>query len=76
MTNSAPPPESKSPESKSELDELAQQASDRGLLADYLDYLKATKKWWITPIILALLLVGLLVFLSVSGAGPAIYPFF
>lgn len=71
MTNSAPPPES-----KSELDELAQQAGDRGLLADYLDYLKATKKWWITPIILALLLVGLLVFLSVSGAGPAIYPFF
>ncbi|MCA9055436.1 MAG: hypothetical protein KDA75_16460 [Planctomycetaceae bacterium] len=57
-------------------DPLAAHAPPPGLLADYLDFLRTNKKWWLTPIILALLLVGLLVFLSVSGVGPAIYPFF
>jgi Family of unknown function (DUF5989) len=58
------------------VDPLASHAPQPGLLADYLDFLKSNKKWWLTPIILALLLVGALVFLSVSGVGPAIYPFF
>lgn len=57
-------------------DPLAPHNPAPGLLADYWDFLKSNKKWWLTPILLALLLVGLLVFLSVSGAGPAIYPFF
>jgi hypothetical protein len=57
-------------------DLLATHAPEPGLLADYWDFLKSNKKWWLTPILLALLLVGALVFLSVSGVGPAIYPFF
>lgn len=67
---SAPAPRPESP------DPLAAHAPEPGLLADYWDFLKTNKKWWLTPILLALLLVGLLVFLSVSGVGPAIYPFF
>ncbi len=57
-------------------DPLAGHAPKTGLLADYWDFLRSNKKWWLTPILLALLLVGCLVVLSVSGAGPAIYPFF
>ena len=63
-------------DARSEMEELSAQAADRGLLADYLDFLRTSKKWWITPIILALLLVGALVVLSVSSASPLIYPFF
>jgi hypothetical protein len=68
--------ESKTAPQPAPADPLAQHAPAPGLLADYLDFLKSNKKWWLTPIILALLLVGVLVFLSVSGVGPAIYPFF
>lgn len=70
------PPAEPRPPAPAPADPLAAHAPQPGLLADYLDFLKSNKKWWLTPIILALLLVGLLVFLSVSGVGPAIYPFF
>ncbi|MFV0442521.1 MAG: DUF5989 family protein [Planctomycetaceae bacterium] len=74
MSNPQPTRDKPSPQSVS--DPLAAHAPPPGLLADYLDFLKTNKKWWLTPILLALLVVGFLVFLSVSGVGPAIYPFF
>ena len=39
-------------------------------------FLKTNKKWWLTPIILVLLVVGLLVFLGGSAAAPFIYTLF
>lgn len=44
-----------------------------GLLAEFLDFLLHNKKWWLTPIIVILLLVGILVWLGSSGM-PLIYP--
>jgi hypothetical protein len=70
-------PSSTSHDSNStESDPLASHAPAPGLLEDYWDFLKSSKKWWLTPLLLALLVLGFLVFLSVSGVGPAIYPFF
>lgn len=47
-----------------------------GLIADFWDFLKHNKKWWLTPILLAILLIGGLVLLSSSALAPFIYPLF
>ncbi|MFO0869364.1 MAG: DUF5989 family protein [Pirellulales bacterium] len=54
----------------------AQDEPAPGLLADFWDFLRHNKKWWLTPILLALLLVAALVFLSASPLAPFIYPLF
>ena len=38
--------------------------------------LKVNKKWWLAPIVLALLVIGALVFLLATKAAPFIYPLF
>lgn len=47
-----------------------------GLIAEFVDFLKHSKKWWLTPIIVVLLLIGLLIFLSGTAAAPFIYTLF
>ena len=59
-------------------EEFRQQAEQPApsLPAELLDFLLHNKKWWLTPVILVLLLVGLLVMLGGSGAAPFIYTLF
>ena len=52
------------------------QEGQRGFLAEYWDFLKNNKKWWLTPILLAILLLGVLVLLGSSSAAPFIYTLF
>lgn len=47
-----------------------------GLLREFAEFLMESKAWWLTPIIIVLLLVGLLVVLSGSVVAPFIYPIF
>ena len=47
-----------------------------GFLREFLDFLLHNKKWWITPIVLVLLLVGALVMLGGTAAAPFIYTLF
>lgn len=47
-----------------------------GIVGEFADFLKHNKKWWLTPVILALLLVGALVLLSGTAAAPFIYTLF
>jgi hypothetical protein len=47
-----------------------------GLLREYGDFLLHNKKWWLVPIIVALLLVGVLVLLGGTAAAPFIYTLF
>ena len=58
--------------------EFEQQAleAQQGLVAEFIDFLRYNKKWWLTPIILVLLALGILAWLSASGAAPFIYPMF
>ena len=58
--------------------ELEQQASrsQRGIVGEFLDFSLHNKKWWLTPIIVVLLLVGLLLVLGGTGAAPFIYTLF
>lgn len=66
-----------SPESK-QAERFASQAEmeSPGLFREFADFLRSNKKWWLTPIILALLLVGVLVILSSTAAAPFIYTLF
>ncbi len=65
-------------EHQAELDDLARLADQRspGLVREYFDFLGTNKNWWLTPISLALLLVGLIVILGSTAAGPFIYTLF
>jgi hypothetical protein len=46
------------------------------LVQEFLLFIVQNKKWWLTPILLALALVGLLVVLGSTGAAPFIYTLF
>lgn len=58
--------------------ELANQASlpRPGIVREVVDFLANNKKWWLTPITLALFLVGILVLLGSTSAAPFIYTLF
>ena len=58
--------------------EFARQAEEAppSLIAEFVDFLKYNKKWWLTPIILVLFMLGLLVFVSGGAAAPFIYSLF
>jgi len=43
------------------------------LLAEFWDFLRFNRKWWMTPIVLVLLLVAALLVLSALGLSPFIY---
>jgi hypothetical protein len=63
------------PKEQSEF-EKAGQEQNLSLLAEFWVFIKEEKKWWLTPIILVLLLVGAMVALTSSGAAPFIYTLF
>ena len=54
---------------------LADQTSP-GLAAEFIDFLRHNKKWWLTPIILFLLFLGVVAVLGGTGAAPFIYTLF
>ncbi|MHC4069128.1 MAG: DUF5989 family protein [Planctomycetota bacterium] len=59
----------------SELEQLTQQK--RGsLLSEFWFFLKHNKKWWLLPLLLAFLLLGILVMLGSGSIAPFIYPLF
>lgn len=47
-----------------------------GLARELLAFLAENKKWWLTPILLAILLLGVLVMLGGTAAAPFIYTLF
>ncbi len=63
---------------RSDAEQFARQAGERssGLLVEFIDFMRVNKKWWLTPILLALLLVTALIVLASTGAAPFIYTLF
>ena len=59
-------------------DDFAREAEQAqpGIVREFWDFLRYNKKWWLTPIIIVLLLVGVLVILSGTAAAPFIYTIF
>ncbi len=56
--------------------ERASQEEQLSLVREFLLFVVENKKWWMIPILLVLLLVGLLVVLGSTGAAPFIYTLF
>ena len=47
------------------------------VLLEFWDFLKVRKKWWLAPIVIVLLLLGLLIIFTESSAlAPFIYTLF
>ena len=62
------------PSSRSAADFASQAEQPQpGILAEFWDFFLHNKKWWITPIIAVLLLMGLLILLSGTSVSPFIY---
>jgi hypothetical protein len=58
--------------------EFSRQAAQRqrGALAEFLSFALHNKKWWLTPIIVVLVVVGVLAVLGGTGVAPFIYTLF
>ena len=56
--------------------EQASEEQPMSLLAEFWLFIREEKKWWLTPIVLVLLLAGVAIFLSGTGAAPFIYTLF
>jgi hypothetical protein len=60
----------------SEFEREARVAASHGMLRDLLAFIWHSKKWWMAPLIITLMLLGVLVFLSSTAAAPFIYSLF
>lgn len=47
-----------------------------GLTTEFMEFLGQNKKWWLLPIIVVILLLGVLVLISGTPVGPFIYTLF
>jgi len=47
-----------------------------GLIREFGEFLLTNKKWWLTPIVVVMLLIGLLVMLNNTPLAPFIYTLF
>ena len=60
-------------------DDFASQAAKRsntGVAGEFWDFLRENKKWWLAPIVVSVLLLGVLVLLGGTAAAPFIYTLF
>jgi len=59
-------------------DDFAAQAGGErsSLVSEFVGFLSENKKWWLAPILIAILGLGLLVLLGGTAAAPFIYTLF
>ncbi len=56
--------------------EAAARTEKTSLVSNIVGFMRQNKKWWLLPIILTMLMVGLLLVLSGTVAAPFIYTLF
>ena len=56
--------------------ESQSQSKPPGVFAEFADFLIHNKKWWLTPIIMVLLVFSLFIILTNTAIGPFIYALF
>ena len=67
----------KTPSSRSKSDFAKEAEKDSvGLVKEFGTFLRENKKWWLLPIVITLLLVGVLIVLGGTALAPFIYPLF
>ena len=71
------PSDRSSPISKAEHDfERQARQPNLGIVAEFVEFLRTNKKWWLTPIIIVIVLLTLFGILGQSVIAPFIYPLF
>ena len=68
-------PDSTAPPSAGQTFENQARQQAPGLVREFFDFVWYNKAWWLIPIIVVLLLVGLLLVLGATSLAPFIYPF-
>ena len=56
--------------------EQAGENARAGVITEFWGFLKHNKKWWLLPILLAFVIIGALLVIGGSAAGPLIYTLF
>lgn len=56
--------------------ESAGQEKNAGIVGEFMAMIRQNKKYWLIPIVLILLLVGVLIILGSTAAAPFIYTLF
>lgn len=59
-----------------EFEKAAQRADGRSMGAEFWGFLRHNRKWWLLPIVVLCLLLGLLIVLSQTGLAPFVYTLF
>lgn len=49
---------------------------NQSFLREVVDFIAHNKKWYLIPVVLAMLLLGILIILGASGAAPFVYTLF
>ena len=59
-------------------DDFEAQAAGRqaGVVSEFWCFLRDNRKWWLVPMLVVLLILGLMVFSASTGLAPFIYTFF
>jgi hypothetical protein len=65
-----------SDEHKDDFSKIANESKEQSLVGELIDFLRDNKKWWLAPILIVMLLMGVLILLSGSAAAPFIYTLF
>jgi hypothetical protein len=63
-------------EDKNNAFEQAGKSGQSGLISEFVHFLKHNKKFWLIPLLLVLLSIGLLLILGGTAAAPFIYTLF
>jgi hypothetical protein len=73
-----PEPGRQAGETSASFEEHARRAgrAASGPLAEFRYFVGRTRKWWMSPIVLALLLVGVLLVMAGTSVAPLIYALF
>ncbi|MBM4197765.1 MAG: hypothetical protein FJ197_11865 [Gammaproteobacteria bacterium] len=63
---------------KSDSDDFARQADGKqeSIVGEFFSFMRETRKWFLAPIVILLLIVGLIVVLGGTVAAPFIYTLF
>jgi len=61
---------------QNEFERAAAEQGRGNIFSDLWGFMKQNKKWWLLPLLMALLLFALLIFLSGTGLAPFIYTLF
>ena len=69
-------PDQETDRSRAESFEARAGEGQSGVVGELVRFLARNKKWWLVPIVVSLLMVGLLIALGGTGAAPFIYTLF